>query len=150
MEYVQTHSTKKLVYLLPGIVFAVIGGLLSPVMLYGIIAEHETDVILSAVICLVLLGFGIMFIYQYFFPKTGKGILTVHSIRCEMDGKIKQEILREDINYILVPASHRHSIKAIMKDGKGFQKTINNFYFQDLEAFYEKLLAFGYKAILTI
>ena len=146
MEYVQTHSTKKLVYLLPGIVFALIGGLLTPIMLYGVIVEHEKEFIVLAIISLLLLGFGFMFIYHYFFPKTGKGIITEHSIRCELDGKIKKEILKEDINFISVPSSYRYSIKAIMKKGKGFQKTINSFYFQDLENFYEQLLIFDYKA----
>ena len=146
MEYVQTHSTRKKVYLLTGVLFIVIGGLLTPVMLYGVIAEKATGVIVPAVICVLLLVAGIVLIYRFFVPRIGKGIVTEHSIRCELNGSVKHELLKEDIDHISVPETTRYSIKVIMKEGKGFHKTINCFYFQDLEDFYTQLLALGYKA----
>lgn len=149
MEFIHTNTTRRFIYLIPGILFLAIGIVIVPVTFYGLYIAGDSAMWFPFLIGLALLVFGTLFIYQFIFPRVGKGVITEYSIRCELNGKLKQEIFKTDIDHItFLTLSGGTGINAIMKSGKGLQKVINPFYFyDDLDRCREELETCGYKVI---
>ncbi len=128
--------------LLIGLLFFVVGGALTIIIGYGLVTTRDIGIVVPGLIGALLFYSGIKLLGGYMWPSIGVGAISKEFIRCELDGKLVQEICGPDVLRFRIREGNSIRHKAVLRSKRTVR--VNPFYFPDYKQLRRDLEACGY------